>query len=79
MMQASSQKNNLTSVRVKKITQEKAVVEILNSKVEFSLPLEILSENIKVDERLEIKILDTSQINESRDDFARKLLEKMIN
>ena len=78
-MQASSQKNNLTSVRVKKITQEKAVVEILNSKVEFSLPLEILSENIKVDERLEIKILDTSQINESRDDFARKLLEKMIN
>ena len=64
---------------MKKISRGKAALETLDRKFKFLLPLGLLPENLKTDEQLSLKILETVNIESARDESARKLLEEIIN
>ena len=72
-------KNGLTALRVKKIKRTGVVVVTLDSENEFTVPLSLLPENIEEGEKLSLKIYDAASEQENHEDFARKLLEDIIN
>lgn len=72
-------KIGFTALRVKKIKRDGAVLTALDSEQEFTLPLDLLPENIEEGERLNLKISDTTNTEEGHAEFARKLLEEIIN
>jgi len=78
-MQIKTLKNNFVGIRVKKITREKATLQILNEGFEFELPLSLLPSDIEAGEKLGLKILDAISETENHNIFARKLLEEIIN
>ena len=72
-------KTELISARVKKISRGKALLRTLNDEFEFIFPLELLPQEIEVGEKLSLKVLDALNTEEAHDEFARKLLEEIIN
>lgn len=72
-------KTNLIPLRVKKIKRNGATLVVLDSGLEFTLPLDVLPKNIEEDEQLSLKILNSAEESETHDEFARKLLEDIIN
>ncbi|MBU1089393.1 hypothetical protein KKF38_01175 [Patescibacteria group bacterium] len=73
------QQINLISVCVKKISRGIAALETLDRKFKFTLPLKLLSKNLKIGERLGLKISNATNAEDARDESARKLLEEIIN
>ena len=73
------QKPQLIEARVKKISRGKAFLETLKEAFEFSLPLELLPQEVEVGQKLGVKVLDAINAEDAHDEFARKLLEEMIN
>jgi len=73
------QQINLISVCVKKISLGKAALETLDRKFKFTFPTALLSENLKMGEQLSLKISNTMNMEDTRDESARKLLEEIIN
>jgi hypothetical protein len=77
--------NNLTSktklieARVKKISRGKALLETAEEASEFTLPLQLLPQEIEEGQKLGVKFLDAIQAEDAHDEFARKLLEEIIN
>ncbi|MCK5472023.1 hypothetical protein KAI54_02445 [Candidatus Gracilibacteria bacterium] len=70
---------NLISVCVKKISRGKAALETLDRKFKFTFPIALLSKNLKMDEQLSLKISNIMNTEDTHDESARKLLEKIIN
>lgn len=72
-------KTNLIPLRVKKIKRNGVTLMVLDSGFEFTLPFDILPKNIEEGERVSLKILNSVDESEAHDEFARKLLEDIIN
>jgi hypothetical protein len=72
-------KIGIIEMRVKKIKRSSVILEALESGVIFDFPLNLLPENIAEGEKLNLKIFNEVAKEENNDEFARKLLEGIIN
>lgn len=72
-------KIGLTALRVKKLERDEAVLVTVEGGLEFRLPRELLPADIAEGEFLNLKILEQASAAEPRDEFARQMLEEMIN
>ena len=71
--------NDLIETRVKKVAWKNALLETLDCKFKFSIPLALLPKSLEIGKQLNLKILGMANTEEVCDDLARKLLEEIIN
>lgn len=72
-------KKGLTPILVLQVTDIDALVEASTTGSRFSLPLVLLPGDVKVGDRLSIKLFSPEEEEQTHTEFAQRLLEDIIN